>query len=105
MSAQGQTETSTYPSARSALLPINGHRQLGAARPKSANMRHRLDGQSPTNCFTLRLCRCCSLLQMPLIIRQQPGRSVAFGIMSMPVLGEMAKMKALAYAGKSPAER
>jgi hypothetical protein len=25
--------------------------------------------------------------------------------MSMPVLGEMAKMKALAYAGKSPAER
>jgi hypothetical protein len=47
-------------------------------------MRHRLDGQSPTNYFTLRL---------------------AFGIMSMPVLGEMAKMKALAYAGKSPAER
>jgi hypothetical protein len=34
-----------------------------------------------------------------------PGRAVAFGIMSMPVLGEMAKMKALAYAGKSPAER
>jgi hypothetical protein len=74
-------------------------------RQQRANMRHRLDGQSPTNCFTLRLCRCCSLLQMPLIIRRQPGRSVAFGIMSMPVLGEMAKMKALAYAGKSPAER
>ena len=70
-----------------------------------ANMRHRLDGQSPTNCFTLRLCCCCSLLQMPLIICQQAGRAVAFGIMSMLVLGEMAKMKALAYAGKSPAER
>jgi hypothetical protein len=46
-----------------------------------------------------------SFFQMPLIIHQQPGRAFAFGIMSMPVLGEMAKMKALAYAGKSPAER
>jgi hypothetical protein len=92
-------------SCQARFTSMNGHHQATSVGPKSANMRHRLDGQSPTNCFTLRLCRCCSLLQMPLMIRQQPGRAVAFGIMSMPVLGEMAKMKALAYAGKSPAER
>ena len=105
MSAQGQTEKSGRATGKSALPSITDIVRQARQVRKSANMRHRLDGQSPTNCFTLRLCRCCSLLQMPLIIRQQPGRSVAFGIMSMPVLGEMAKMKALAYAGKSPAER
>jgi hypothetical protein len=39
--------------------PIGRPSQAHAASLKRANMRHRLDGKSPTNCFTLRLRRCC----------------------------------------------
>jgi hypothetical protein len=45
ISGMGQTETSAHPSARSALPPINGHRQrsaariIGAERPASRRYR------------------------------------------------------------------